>query len=212
MSKWNFINTNGDLISNKWFDYPSQFDEYGYAYVELPRSECNFISGDGKFISDKNFINMTKIDDGIYCGIFKNEDNGKIVSTRKGCVLPQFFDYVDYDFKNGCLAVDVVGKGWNFLNSDCEFISDTFFDKVESMYDYAIVTLNKKQNYLSGDGKLLSDIWFDKVSIFYNGVGFVTLNKKCNVLSSTKGILFSKWFDNMEDAMQAYETYSQNEQ
>ena len=51
--KWNFIDVNGKLISEQWFDYISDF-ENGIAKVIL-NNKYNFIDVNGKLVSQQWF-------------------------------------------------------------------------------------------------------------------------------------------------------------
>ena len=53
INKWNFINKNGEFLSDKWFDWVEYFRE-GYAKVEL-NNKYNFINKNCEIMSDKWF-------------------------------------------------------------------------------------------------------------------------------------------------------------
>ena len=59
--KWNFINTNGELISNQWFDYIYNFFD-GFSKVELNGKDYK-IDTDGKLYNlneNKKIISVEK--------------------------------------------------------------------------------------------------------------------------------------------------------
>jgi hypothetical protein len=62
--KWNFINTDGEYLSDKWFDSSIQDDVYifrgGYAKVKLNK-KYNFINKNGEIISDTWFDYVGRI-------------------------------------------------------------------------------------------------------------------------------------------------------
>ena len=59
--KWNFIDVNGKLISEPWFDYISYF-ENGIANVKL-NNKYNFIDIYGKLVSQQWFNSFDEASD-----------------------------------------------------------------------------------------------------------------------------------------------------
>ena len=55
-------------------------------------------------------------------------------------------------------------KGWNFINTAGEYLTDQWFDWVGNFSQgFAKVQLKGKYNYINTDGKLISDQWFDVI-------------------------------------------------
>ena len=53
--KYNFINTEGQLVSNQWFDWIGEFNEKeGFAQVKL-NGKWNFINAKGQLLSQQGF-------------------------------------------------------------------------------------------------------------------------------------------------------------
>ena len=82
-NKWNFVDTNGKLISNTWFDRVDIFYD-GYARVNL-YGKCNLIDKNGKCISDTWFDWVDDFEDGyttvrLNDKFFKIDKNGQRVS------------------------------------------------------------------------------------------------------------------------------------
>ena len=69
--KWNYINTEGKLLSDKWFVMGCDF-QYGFARVKL-NNKWNFINTEGKIISNTWFDYVDKF----YEGFGSVELNGK---------------------------------------------------------------------------------------------------------------------------------------
>ena len=88
--KWNFINTDGEYLSDKWFDSSIKDDVYifrgGYAKVKLNK-KYNFINKNGEIISDKWFNYVDEFKDG-YAKVALNKKwnfinkNGDIISDK----------------------------------------------------------------------------------------------------------------------------------
>ncbi len=124
-NKWNFINKNGEIISDIWFDWVEYFRE-GYAQVDL-NGKCNFINKNCEFLSDKWFDEAEEFSEG-YAKVKLNKKynfinkNGEIISDI-------WFDDV-YNFKDGYTKVKLNDK-WNFINESGEYLSDEWFDSYE---------------------------------------------------------------------------------
>ena len=57
-NKYNFINTNGELVSpNQWFDFVTNFSVNGYAVVRL-NNKCNFINTNGELVSPNQWFDF----------------------------------------------------------------------------------------------------------------------------------------------------------
>ena len=123
--KWNFINKNGEIISDKWFDNVASVGfKDGYARVYLNR-KYNFINTDGEIISDKWFDGVYNFIEG-YARVRLNglhdelDDKWNFINTDGKIISDKWFDYV-YSFKDGYAKVRLNGK-WGRINTKGEFI------------------------------------------------------------------------------------------
>jgi len=105
--KWNFINKNGNLLSDEWFDNVGDFYE-GFAWVKL-NDKYNFIDVKGKLLSPNQwFDDCWNFNDGFAyvklngkCNFI--DENGKILSPN------QWFDDC-WSFQEGFAKVRLNGK------------------------------------------------------------------------------------------------------
>ena len=138
-NKWNFVDTNGKLISNTWFDRVDIFYD-GYARVNL-YGKCNLIDKNGKCISDTWFDWVDDFEDG-YTTV-KSGNKWNFVDTNGKLISNTWFDMVD-NFYNGYAKVQLNDK-WNFVDTNGKLISNTWFDWVDDFEDgYTTVRLNDK--------------------------------------------------------------------
>ena len=115
----------------------------------------------------------------------------------------RIFDYVN-DFREGYAKVELKGKS-NFINTDGEFLSDTWFDNAWGFKDgYARVYLKGKSNFINTDGEILSDTWFDGAWDFKSGCARVFLGGKYNFINTDYEFLSDKWFDIVYDFKDDY--------
>lgn len=216
--EWNFINTEGQLLLNQWFDWADVFRE-GFAAVGL-NGKWNFINTDGQLLSNQwfdwvgwfyegfakiglndkwNFINTdgqflsNEWFDGVkdfYEGFAAVTLNGKwnFINTKEQIVSKQWFDWV-CNFNEGFATVKLNGK-WNFINTEGQLLSQQGFDYVGDFNEgFAAVQLNNKWNYINTEGRFLSQQWFDCVGVFNEGFGKVQLNGKWNYINTEGQLL-----------------------
>ena len=88
--KCNFINAEGKLLSEKWFDDVWDFSE-GFAIVNL-NDNYNFISAEGKLLSEKWFYWVGYFSEGF--ATVKLNDKWNFISTEGKLLSNKWFDYV----------------------------------------------------------------------------------------------------------------------
>jgi hypothetical protein len=136
-NKWNFINKNGEFLSNKWFDDAEYFIE-GYAKVVLNK-KCNFINKNGEIISDTWFDYVDNFRED-YVRVELN-DKYNFINKNGDIISDTWFDD-SYDFIGGYAQVELNNK-WNFINKNGEIISDTWFDSYKDANKYLNNLLKK---------------------------------------------------------------------
>ena len=163
-SKWNFITTNGKLLSDTWFDNCYDFKN-DFARVEL-NNKRNFLSADGKILSDIWFDKCYDFRNGIASVELNNKEN--FVTTDGKLLSDTWFD-ICYNFENGFACVELNDK-FNFVNTDGRLLSDTWFDNCSNFKNgFARVELKGRYNFLTMEGKILFNVWFDFCYDFENG-------------------------------------------
>ena len=164
--KFNFIDTNGNLLSKQWFDYIYEF-ENGIAMVEL-NYKWNFIDINGKVLSKQWFDDIGYFDRN---GIAKVKLNNKwnLIDTNGKLVSQQWFNDIGYFDRNGIAIIELNDK-YNLIDKNGNFLSQQWFDFI-SDFDgngLARVYLNNKWNFIDVNGKLVSQQWFDYYYEAYN--------------------------------------------
>ena len=204
-NKWNYIDTQGKLVSpNQWFDDVDYFYN-GYARVKL-NSKWNFIDTKGTLMSPNQWFDDTG---DFYDGYARVNLNDKynLIDIQGKLVSPnRWFDYVSY-FSDGYAVVRLNNK-YNFIDAQGKLVSpNRWFDDVYNFSDgYARVKLSNKYNYIDTQGKLVSpNRWFDDVYNFSDGYAGVKLSNKYNYID-TQGKLVSpnQWFDYACDLFNGY--------
>ena len=164
-NKWNFIDTNGNLLSKQWFDYISYF-ENGFAKVML-NNKYNFIDVNCNLLSKQWFYIVYDFNE---YGISKVKLNNKcnFIDTNGNLLSKQWFDNV-YNFNEYGISIVVLNKKCNLIDTNGNLLSQQWFDNIFSFNKNGIaqVELNRKWNLIDKNGKLLSKQWFDSYDDAY---------------------------------------------
>ena len=151
-NKWNFINTEGRILSNQWFNIAWNFSE-GVARVEL-NDKVNFINTEGQLLSNKWF----DVAGNFYEGFARVKLNGKynLISIDGKLLSEKGFDDT-CDFHDGFAIVRINNK-FNFVNINGQLLlSEQWFDSVGNFNDgFATIKLNGQYNFINTNGQLLS--------------------------------------------------------
>ena len=189
-NKFNFINSNNQLLSKKWFGYAKNFQN-GFAIVKSNK-KYNFIDVNNKFISKKWFDCIGDFRYGFATVMLNGKWN--FINTKGKILSDTWFDNV-YAFYTGLGQVRLNDK-WNFINTDGKIVSDIWFERVRLFENgLSLVKLNDKWNFINTKGKLLSGTWFDEFYSFDNGLAIVRLNDKRNFINTDGKIISDIWFN-----------------
>ena len=126
--KWNFINTEGKILSNDiWFDSVWNFYD-GYAKVKL-NNKFNFIKSNGDILSpDQWFDEIYRFYNGSAIVVLNNKSNW--IDTNGNYLSEQWYDYID-SFYFGHAVVSLNNK-FNFVDRYFHLVSpNQWFDEVD---------------------------------------------------------------------------------
>ena len=196
--KWNFINTEGQLLSNPWYDFIDDFYE-GFYRVYKEGKGWNFLNTEGQLLSNQWFDGVDYFSEG-FARVYIN-DKCNFLNIEGQLLTNQWFDGVDI-FKNGFAKVEIKGKGWNFINTEGQLLTNQWFDLVGKFFEgFASVKIKGKgYNYINTEGQLLNNQLYNNVSYFSEGFGIVELEDKGFNFINTKGqYLTNQWFDYVEN-------------
>ena len=202
--KWNLLNTEGQFLSNQWFDKVYEFSE-GYARVYINGKGWNFLNIKGQYLTNQWFDEVGPFYNG--CACVKIEGKGWNFINIEGQLLSnQWYDRVN-DFYNGFASVKIEGKGENFINTKGQLLSNQWFDKIYVFSNgFARVYIKGKGwNFLNTDGQLLSNQWYDRVNDFYNGFAEVYIEGKgWNFINIEGQLLSNQWYDGVSDFYEGF--------
>ena len=190
--KYNFVNADGEYISEVWFDWAREFNK-GLAMVYLDK-KYNFIDEHGDYLLETWCFKAYSFTGGF--ARIKLKPRGKYnYINRNGEYLSATW-YDDAWYFCGGFARVRLGKKWNFVDTKGCYLSGVWFDEVWSFSDgFARVEADRKWSFIGKGGGLLSNTWFDKVFAFRGGVACVTLNGRLNYINAAGEYVSDTWFD-----------------
>lgn len=205
--KCNFINHEGQLLSQQWFDWAWNFHE-GFARVNL-NYKYNFINIEGKLLSEQGFNDTHDFHEVFAVVQLNNKWN--FINTEGQLLSKQWFDAAG-DFKEGFATVQLNGK-CNFINTEGQIAFNQWFDNVCDFSEgFARVEINDKVNFINTEGRLLSKQWFDTALNFSEGFASVQLNGKWNFINTEGQFLSPQWFDWVGNFMDGFASVELNGQ
>ena len=126
---WNFINKDGKLLSDEWFefDYVCHFQE-GFAVIQRGDKLYNFIDKEGKYLSDKWFKDVYYFHDGV--AIVKRGDGlWNFVDKNRNYLSTEWFNWVD-DFFEGFTVVKRKDGLYTFIDKNGNYLSKEWFKEL----------------------------------------------------------------------------------
>ena len=100
--KCNYIDANGKLLSDKWFEWIGDFYD-GFALVGRENHEYNYIDKGGKIVSEEWFKWLDFFHDG-FARVQRFDDTMNFIGEDGKILSEEWFRYADY-FDNDGLAV-----------------------------------------------------------------------------------------------------------
>ena len=147
--KWNYINRNGDILSDMWFDYCDEFHE-GFARVLL-NDKWNYINRNGDIMSATWFVQCQDFRKGLAAVAINDKWN---FIDSKGKYLSDIWFNDCGIFREGFAWVELNDK-YNYIDTKGEYLSYIWFDWCGHFHDgLAQVGLNGIDHLLRNDGIL----------------------------------------------------------
>ena len=147
--KYNFINTEGRILSNQWFDNVWPFFE-GFARVRI-NYKYNFINTEGQLLSKQWFDAAGDFNEGFARVRINYKYN--FINTEGQLLSNQWFDDAG-NFSEGFAKVRINDK-WNFINTEGRILSNQWFDWVYDFHEgFVRVNLNGKWYFINTKGQI----------------------------------------------------------
>ena len=188
--KCNFINQEGQLISNKWYDEAHSFSE-GFAAVKYDE-KWNFINQKGQPISNKWYDGVYSFSEGF--AAVKYDGKCNLINQEGQPISNKWYDSIE-SFSEGSAAVKYDGK-WNFINQEGQPISNKWYDAAYGFNDgFAKVEYDGKCNLINQEGQPISNKWYDSIVYFSEGFAAVKYDGKWNYINQEGQSISNRWFD-----------------
>ena len=130
--QYNFINAQGKLLSEQWFEWADDFND-GFAVVKNEDYVYNFINRQGKFLSEQWFEKAFEFNEGF--AVVEKPIGLRNFIDIKGRILSKQWFSDAYSFHDGLAKVQRIDKKYNFINKDGKFISKEWFNYLDDFRD-----------------------------------------------------------------------------
>ena len=181
--KLNFIDEEGNIISDQWFHSVEDFSK-GRAKVGRDNGrdfEYNLIDKNGNLLCELWFDRINSFVEGRAEVELKGKHN--FIDEEGNLISYQWFDFV-HNFYNGYSVVCHKNKGYNIIDKEGNIIGKQWFDHVWNFsHGYALVEKDGKRNFMDEEGNLISDKWF--VGAFNDNINDI-IDYKCVKLNNGK--------------------------
>ena len=148
--KWNYVDRNGGILSDTWFDYCDEFHE-GLARVLL-NGKWNYINRNGDILSATWFEKCWDFREGL-AAVAMNDKGWNFIDHKCNYISDKWFDSCG-DFHEGFATVELNDR-FNYIDTKGEYLSYIWFDWCGHFDDgLAQVGLNGIDYLLRKDGAL----------------------------------------------------------
>lgn len=175
--KYNYIYKSGKILSSRWFDNMTSFNE-GYAEVTLS-DKYNFIDKSGNYLLDEWCDSVTSFSEG-YAAVYYDDKGGWNLIDKSGKYLLDKWYKRIVPFKNGyCVVQDDKGR----------------YNAIDKSGNYVFSSWLHDAIYVAGEGYFT--IWRDNND---NNKGI----NECNYINKSGKYLFKHWYAFLGDFSDGY--------
>ena len=129
---YNFIDKKGNILSDEWFYYVSNFHE-DFAKVRRANSDWNFIDKNGKILSDEWFNEVYSFHTD-FAKVQRGDELYNVIEKQGNILFNEWFNYVG-SFQDGFARVQRANSDWNFIDKNGKILSDEWFNDAHSFID-----------------------------------------------------------------------------
>ena len=130
--KYNFINKQGKLLSEQWFEWVEDFKD-GFAVVKNEDYVYNLIDKQGKFLSKKWFEKAFEFNEGF--AVVEKTIGLRNFIGKDGKILSDEWFYNAHSFKDGFAKVQRSDKKYNFIDKQGNYLTDEWYNWVGIFHD-----------------------------------------------------------------------------
>ena len=195
-SNYNFIDYNGNLLSDDKFGNAYDFD-HGFARVyPYQNSYVNYVNKEGKLLNSDGY------EDAYFSGYafaLKEYGRWRIVDTNNKPINDETYKSCEYNDGFFLLEKD---KKFLILDKEGKEITKERYDKItftKGTNSLAVVSCDKGYNFIDKNGGLICDEWYDYVSSFDDEYTTVRRHDgKENYIDKEGNLLCARWYDEVD--------------
>lgn len=153
---WNFIDKQGKILSEQWFNYVDNFKE-GFARVARTNGEWNFIDKKGNYLFNEWFYYLENFNEGL-AKVRRGDDLYNFIDKQGNIVSDKWF--IDaYSFVDGFAKVEREDYLYNLIDRQGDILSNEWFNYVSNFNDGLADVKRTNGEYCKIDktGKLYKD-------------------------------------------------------
>ena len=129
--KYNYIDKQGKLLSEQWFDWAVDFKD-GLAKVQRGDRLYNFIDKKGKFLSEQWFEKAFDFNEG-FAVVEKTIGLRNYIDKDGKLLSDEWFENA-HSFHDGLAKVQRSYKQYNFINKQGKFLSNEWFNYLDDFF------------------------------------------------------------------------------
>ena len=205
--KVNFINRQGQLFFDEWFDWAGMFGN-GPCMVQNNDRGYNFVTTDGKLLSDFYFASAENFRNGWARVTLRDGSKNKynLINDKGEFIAETWPDYITNVYYTTGLARITQGQKDNFITGEGNLISnewfadcDIFVNVLGSSQLCLVTREDGTKNLINTRGKLFFNEWYQDIYILQNH-GIVILGQDAK--RAMYDIIYSEmlldgWYDNI---------------
>ena len=129
--QYNFIDKDGKILSEQWFEWAEDFQE-GFAVVKNEDYVYNFIDKKGKILSEKWFEKAFDFNEG-FAVVEKTIGLRNYIDKDGKLLSDEWFENA-HSFHDGLAKVQRSDKQYNFINKQGKFLSNECFNYLDDFF------------------------------------------------------------------------------
>ena len=156
-SQYNFIDKQGKLLSEQWFEWVDIFHD-GLARVRREDNLYNLIDKNGNYLFDEWFMYVDNFYDG-FAEVQREDGKYNFITANGKLLSEQWFEWIG-SFYNGFALVERENHQYNFIDRQGKLLSEEWFRWVNYFDEYGLAVVertNGEQCKIDKTGNLIKD-------------------------------------------------------
>lgn len=162
---WNFMNMDGEFISNRWFKQVKKFVN-GFSIVKNKDDKRNYINTDGKLIMNKWIQNVDNFSQNGFAIIENGNGKLNLINSQGEILSDKWFEEIHREQEGFFVVINRLSSGksvYNFIDETGKLLSEEWFEYAgDFIYGVALVQrkTDRLYNFINKNGDMISEEWF----------------------------------------------------